>query len=173
MDGPRRDWWTPWRLPGESAQTDNKNERSIYTSNSQNHCKHLHKHQGSERLWVLSPYPTPLEAKSWIPLLVIRIDFFSICMKKMSNGPFFYINYLCTGNNFTDYSILEIELFLFVSFIWTPRQIALLNLKYSLRRSIRRKLVYNRGRREKQRAVPQTVTSVWFEHSNLAPAVKA
>lgn len=107
------------------------------------------------------------------PYQSLELIFFSICMKKMSNGPFFYINYLCTGNNFTDYSILEIELFLFVSFIWTPRQIALLNLKYSLRRSIRRKLVYNRGRREKQRAVPQTVTSVCFEHSNLAPEVKA
>lgn len=48
---------------------------------------------------------------------------------------------------------------------------SLLNLKYSLRSSIRRKLVHSRGRKEKQRAVTQTITSICFEHSDLAPEV--
>lgn len=57
-------------------------------------------------------------------------------------------------------------------YIWTPWQIWLLNWKYSLRCGVRRKLVDDRGRKEKQRAVTQTVTSTRFEHSNPDSGVK-
>lgn len=56
-------------------------------------------------------------------------------------------------NHFRIFHPKKIELCFYCLFIWTPRQKLLLNLKYSLWCSIRRKLDHNRSRKEKQRAI--------------------